>query len=34
MALWLGVVSQQRLPTTGALLRLERDHHVKVFHGH
>jgi hypothetical protein len=32
MALGIGSVSQQWLLTTGALLGLERDHHVNVFH--
>ena len=34
MPLWLGVVAPERLLTTGALIGLERDHHVNVFYGH
>jgi hypothetical protein len=33
-ALGIGIVSQQRLLTTGARLGLERNHHVNVFHRH
>ena len=33
-ALWMGIVSHERLLTTGALLGLDRDDHVDVFHRH
>jgi hypothetical protein len=34
MSLGLRVISRQRLLAIGPLLRLEREHHVNVFHRH